>query len=307
LFASAIALLALRTALRGLDWAAFRSHATSLSWRWLLLAVLFDVASYLLQALRWRTLLGDVSLSETTKAVYAGLFLNEVVPLRPGEAVRAWWMSRHLRRSLLAIAPTILTERLMDGLWLAAALLVLLSLAPLPPSVSYAGWAFIAFVGILLLLSPLLANRVRFVRQVHSSLANLAALAASGAFLAAQGFAFWAVTRASHLSVGVAGAFAVMLIVRLGTMFPLAPANLGAHQLSSVLALTMLGVPRPAAAAFSIVVFVVLTAPLLTIGFLVCATAGFKREIIAAATTHTRLPALLPYPGAPTTHPHALS
>jgi hypothetical protein len=74
--------------------------------------------------------------------------------------------------------------------------------------------------------------------------------------------------------MGIVGAFVVMLIVRIGTMIPVAPANLGAHQFSTVLGLSLFGIPRPEAAGFSIVVFTVLTVPLLAMGFCACVAAG---------------------------------
>jgi len=59
---------------------------------------------------------------------------------------------------------------------------------------------------------------------------------------------------------------AVFLIVRLGTAIPNAPANVGTFQFLVVAGLTFFGLDKPAAAAFSIAVFLVLTIPLWLIG-----------------------------------------
>lgn len=280
-----IAAAALTAALRDLNWATFRVQLNQLDWRWLVVAVVFDVASYAAQGVRWRCLLKQASLWQTTRAIYAGLFLNEIVPLRPGEAVRAWLAARDLRVGLLTVAPTMLTERLMDGVWLAIALLATLALAPLPVSLVRTAWMVI-FAMSVLLVTALLVGRERypFLAKIRSGLSNRPALLASGVFLAAQGLAFWAVTRASHLSLGLAAAFVVMIVVRVGTMLPGAPANLGTHQFSTVLGLSLYGVPHNTAAGFSLVVFVVLTAPLLAIGFAACLNAGLDWETLRAAS-----------------------
>jgi hypothetical protein len=280
-----IAAAALTAALRDLDWATFRVQLHELDWRWLGVAVAFDVASYAAQGVRWRCLLKQASLWQTTRAIYAGLFLNEIVPLRPGEAVRAWLAARDLRVGLLTVAPTMLTERLMDGVWLATALLATLAVAPLPASLVRAAWMVIVAMSVLL-VTALLVGRERhpLLAKIRSGLSNRPALLASGVFLAAQGLAFWAVTRASHLSLGLAAAFVVMIVVRIGTMLPGAPANLGTHQYSTVLGLSLYGVPQNAAAGFSLVVFVVLTAPLLAIGFAACLNAGLDWETLRAAS-----------------------
>lgn len=57
-------------------------------------------------------------------------------------------------------------------------------------------------------------------------------------------------------------------------MLPGAPANLGTHQFSTVLGLSLYGVSQPEAAGFSLVVFTVLTAPLMAIGLAACVSAG---------------------------------
>ncbi|MFN7932676.1 MAG: lysylphosphatidylglycerol synthase transmembrane domain-containing protein [Bryobacteraceae bacterium] len=273
-----IAAAALWAALRGLEWTVFRNQLRSLDWRWLVLAVLLDIASYVTQGLRWRFLLNGATMWQTTRAIYAGLFCNEVVPLRPGEAVRAWLASRDLRVGILSIAPTILAERLMDGLWLAAALLAALSIAPLSTQLVHVVWIVTGTVALLILVA-LSVGRAR-LPSLPQALRNSRALAISGCFLLTQGLAFWAVGRASHLGLDIAAAFVVMLVVRIGTLIPGAPANLGTHQFSTVLGLSLYGIPQAASASYALVVFVVLTAPLLAIGFLACVHAGLNWQSI---------------------------
>jgi uncharacterized membrane protein YbhN (UPF0104 family) len=83
--------------LQSFDVRAFLSLVETLDWRWLALAVFFDVFSYVAQGYRWRELLKPIALLSvtlTTRAVYAGLFLNEMIPLRPGEVLRGWMIAR---------------------------------------------------------------------------------------------------------------------------------------------------------------------------------------------------------------------
>src|SRR5882757_2233127 len=67
------------------------------NWGWVALAIMFDILTYVLQALRWKLLLapvGRLSTLRVTQSIYAGLFTNELVPLRFGELVRAFLVSR---------------------------------------------------------------------------------------------------------------------------------------------------------------------------------------------------------------------
>lgn len=275
--ALSVAGIGLLLALRGLDWQSFPSQLRRLDWRWIVAAVCFDILSYLAQGLRWSLLLHGRSLWCTTRAIYAGLFVNEVVPLRPGEAIRAWIAARDFHLRTWAVAPTMLAERLMDGIWLTIALLIALLVAPLPHALVQAAGILAALVGAALLVAHLSGRtRIEFLRKVNAGMRDSRALAVSALFLAAQGLAFWAVARASHLSIGLLAAFVVMVIVRIGTMIPGAPANLGTHQFSTVLGLSLYGIPQAQAAAFSLVVFTVLTLPLLIIGLGACISAGLS-------------------------------
>ena len=287
----AVGMLALRIALRGLEWSTLRAEIAALDWRWLALAALFDVGSYAAQGVRWRLLLDGASLWQTTRAIYAGLFVNEVVPLRPGEAVRAWLASRDLKVGLWTVVPTMLSERLMDGFWLAVALVAVLAVAPLSPGLTHVIW-IVAAVTIALVAATLClgGKGLRFLDEVRSGLMRPRALLMSAVFLLAQGLAFWAVVRASHLPLGIVAAFVVMIVVRVGTLIPGAPANLGTHQFSTVLGLSLFGVPQPQAAAFSVVVFAALTIPLLVLGLGACLSAGLTWQRVRQLATPTPPP-----------------
>src|SRR5262249_43322149 len=56
-----------------------------------------------------------------THAIYVGLFASEVLPLRVGELVRAYLVSRQLPADFATVLPSILVERLFDAVWLATA------------------------------------------------------------------------------------------------------------------------------------------------------------------------------------------
>jgi len=70
--------------------------------------------------------------------------------------------------------------------------------------------------------------------------------------------------------------FLVFLIVHFGTLLPNAPGNAGVYQFFCVLGLTLFGLPKTAAAGFSIVVYVLLEGPTWLIGFLVLAQNRLK-------------------------------
>lgn len=272
-----------------------------LDWSLVVLAIVVDVASYALQGWRWKLLLrpvGPLSWIAATQAIYVGLFASELLPMRPGEVVRAYVASRSLRARIASVVPSIIVERLFDGVWLAIGLGVTAMVVPLPRDLVKTGNAFggavLAATGGFLYIvlrargreaeleskaaaahTPVaraarrfLADLERDLRGIGLSRATWAAFAISCGLLAGQVLAFWLIMRAYGLALSVWIGAAVLLIVHLGTAVPSTPANVGTYQLFTVLGLRLFGVDASLAAGFSIVVFVVLTVPLWALGYI---------------------------------------
>ncbi len=261
--------------------------ARRLAWPAASLAVAADIAAYVCQGLRWRALLGTIgepSWVETTEAIYAGLFANELLPLRPGEALRAWIMARRLKVSVRRIVPSIVVERLFDGVWLTCGLAIATLTVRLPTGLADAAEIFGAgLLGAIVIVSAatawlaahperraklphLLREPAEDLAQIGSSRIALEALALSLALLLLQALAFWFTARAVALPLSLGASIVVLLVLHLGTLLPNAPANLGTFQVAVVLGLALFGVDKATATGFSMVVFVLLTAPLWAIG-----------------------------------------
>jgi uncharacterized protein (TIRG00374 family) len=274
------------------------------NWWWLLPAVVCDVLGYVCTAGGWRLLLKDVgalSLLRASQAVYVGLFANEIAPLRLGEAVRAYLVSRWMKKPVAVIVPSIILGRLIDGAWLAASIGILMMFIPLPRGLVHAGSIFgililalIVLVLVLILHPPKALDRWishtgtgagTRVKRVLAGIATglgeiefgrnlLAVVAWSFAMLAFAGVSFWLVMLAYHIPLGFVAGMAVFLVMRLGTTLPNAPANVGSFQFFTVLGLSLFGVDKTLAASFSVVVFLVLTLPLWVLGLWAVGASG---------------------------------
>lgn len=303
LLAWLIAAAALAWVLHDVDAHAFLHAITGIHWSWVAAGLCFDVLSYLCQGWRWSMLFParrGLSPFQATKAIYIGLFTNEVLPLRLGEIVRAWLAARWSGLGLAAVVPTLALERLMDALWLATGIAASALFVPLPASLRRGAWilAAVAAFGLIalfvLLFRPprgLLLKWLPALRQQLHDAARTGALwrgfLASGLLLAAQILAFWAILRACSLPFGIGVAAVVLLVVHLGTAIPNTPANVGSYQFFVVFGLSLFSADKSAAAAFSLVVFVLLTVPLWLLGFLALRSTGsslaqLRREAAAA-------------------------
>jgi glycosyltransferase 2 family protein len=298
---------------RDMPFGAMWGNVQQLRWGSVALAVAVDILSYVAQGLRWRLLLrpvGSVTLLGATQAIYAGLFASEVLPMRPGELVRAYAVARRLRTDVAAVLPSIMVERLFDGVWLAAGVGLTAMLVPLPRDLLRAA----DVLGLVILLATALfmyvvlgrssgqpmnvqvdqiaghrrrpamiawLNELRDgARKIGHRRETYVAFGLSLTLLAGQILAFWLVTRAYKLEVGLWVAAATLIVVHLGTAIPNAPANVGTYQFFCVVGLMLFGIDKTVASGFSVVVFVVLTVPLWLLGSMALVRTGVSLNVL---------------------------
>ena len=276
--------------------------AGRIRWSWMALAVVFDVLSYACQGARWALLLrreGRISTLQTTRAVYAGLFVNELLPLRVGEALRAWLAARWLKVRLARVLPSILVERFLDAAWLVGAIALTVLFVPLP---AYLEDAEVILSAVVLAAGGVFAylvlrrrelpggrpGKLRLalhelsggVAEIGRSRSLYAAIALSALLLIFQALSFCLAIWGYGLPLSLWHGTAVLLILRLGTAVPSAPSNVGTYQFFTIVGLTLFGVGRSTAVGFSVVAFLVLTVPLWAIGGLVFARIGLTLKAV---------------------------
>jgi uncharacterized protein (TIRG00374 family) len=288
------------------------------NWGFVALAVTVDVLTYVLQGIRWKLLLapvGRLSSLRATQGIYAGLFTNELLPLRVGEFVRAFLVSRWLSLGLTSVLPSMVVERFLDALWLAAGIALAAIFVPLPNNLVLAGELLGSIVlgAILLFLwivfrrerqlerndgssslrflagfSGLVSRLAGGLRDIGTSRRLYLAALLSAAMLACQALALWFMVLACGIELPFWAGMVVLLVVRLGTAIPNAPANVGSFQFFTVLGLGLFGVEKTVAAGFSIVYFLALTAPLWTLGLLAISRAGVSLLTIRLEAANSR-------------------
>ncbi len=272
----------------------------ALDWRWVTLAVLADLSVYVAHGWRWKTLLGPVArlrLWRTVQAIYIGLFANEVLPLRVGELIRCYLMAHWngLRISLGFASAAV--ERLMDGWWLLTAFFITAAFVKNIPRdliilVQILGSALL--FGIIMLFWIVLHKQeahaviresrwsatLRHVIEGLHLMGNRRTLGLTALisllYLALQVFSVYALMKAYGLDLSFWVAGGVLTIVRLATVVPNAPGNIGVLNFACVMALGLFDVERNDAKTFSILLFGTLTLPLLVGGAIATALTGLN-------------------------------
>jgi hypothetical protein len=282
-------------------------------WGWVVLGIVLDLLSYAVQGVRWRQLLSSfarVRLSQTVRAIYSGLFANQILPLRSGELLRAFLISRDTSIGLTKVFTTVGVERLMDGMVLATALGAVSLFVSFPGGFARAAKIFgviISFLSIAFMAGAIYLNRVpvlpegahplrhRIRKKLAPLLEGIRVLGASAGFYRAaatspliptiQILALWAMSRAYGIGLEIGPIAAVLLIINFGVALPNAPANVGSYQFFCVLGLTLFGVEKTRAAGFSIVARLLMTIPFLLCGFIALVRSGLSVRDIRSRTS----------------------
>ncbi len=283
----------------GFDWKTEVPKFAHANWWWVSLALLSDVAVYFCQGWRWSLLLRPVARVRwlrSTQAVFIGLLANEVLPFRTGELVRGYIQSLWARIPFSVVVSSIVVERLFDGIIVVAGFYVATFFVEVPRYLRDVSLS----LAVILAVAALLVVVVMFLKQ-HAHAAVLrsrwaamlwhvveglhemgnsrwfyAAALVSLLYLALQVVPVYALMRAYNLDLSIGVAAVVLVILRIGTVVPQAPGNVGGFQFFTVVALRLFDVDKSAATSFATVLFATVTVPLWIGGAIAAATAGVR-------------------------------
>jgi uncharacterized protein (TIRG00374 family) len=310
----ALSVASLLWALRGYDFSQIQAAILSVRWGWVLIAVLLDLAVYLVQAWRWLTLLRPIErmgLWETTHAIFIGLFASGVLPLRPGELIRCYLLAIWGEIPISLTLTSAVIERVLDGIFLVGSFWICAWLMNMPRMLTdfvqflAVGVAALAALFLYILFHKqhahsLLSSRswgqkfLHVLDQVHQ-MGNRRTLAEAfgitSLYWLLQALSVWALLLAYDMDLSVWQASVVTLIKSIGTSIPSAPGNLGVFQSVVRVALTLFNVEPSVAVELSVLMWAAMTLPLLIVGFVaVLLTGSSLRDIHHHAHTHHSSP-----------------
>jgi uncharacterized membrane protein YbhN (UPF0104 family) len=269
-----------------------KDDLATMDWKWIALAVVADIGVYFWHGLRWNLLLRPlirVGFWRSVRAIYVGLFANEILPLRAGEVLRCYLLSRWTELPFSVSVTSALIERIFDGIWLCLCLLVTLHYFPFPQKLVDGSYAlgFGVLTGAVVLGTAMFLRRRRPAEQLpekgwrrqwavliddlnligHSRYLCVAFFQ-SLPYLLLQVIPIWAAFKGYGFDLSLADAFALMVILRLTSALPQAPGNIGLFQLfTKGVLIRMFNVVPDEAGRFSIVLWGIVTLPLLVGGF----------------------------------------
>jgi len=267
---------------RDVDFGAMGSRLAETRWSFLAGSIALYLVAIWARARRWYYLYPPGARpAHLFNAVMIGYMGNNLLPLRAGEVLRAYVMTRRGQR-LWTTVGTIVVERVLDGLAVGLILAYLLFAVALPRELWWASVVFVAvdlaLIGVLAVMAaaPELSRRMllavvdRVARPLTRRVSDTLDTFSEGlrgvrtpAHLAPMlgwsvaGWLLWALSAwsglyAARLELPLSASWAVLGFVGLGVSLPSSPGFAGIVQAATVLALALFGVPRQEALGFSL-------------------------------------------------------
>ena len=116
---------------------------------WVSVAVVSDILVYVIHGYRWSYLLrplGGATPWHCVRAIYVGLYANEILPFRTGELIRCYLQTRWTGLPFSVTLTSALIERIFDGIWLVLFLAVTTQFITLPPFLRDMAWFLVALL-----------------------------------------------------------------------------------------------------------------------------------------------------------------
>ncbi len=286
-------------AARGVEWAAVLDAFGRVDLGLLALSSLWLGVIFFFRAYRWQKLVEPVQrvhVSVFFSATLIGFMGNNVLPLRAGEILRVYALSRLGPVPLSTAIATGALDRLLD--LITVSLFVVLSLPYLTPLAGYVKGSVI-FLGIMLVLlfggwwlvrgenRPWLAWLPQRLQSITQELIDSLQVLRQGALLlqtflvsivvwATMVIYYWLLLKVCGFSLPVEAAVIVILFVAAGVALPAAPGFVGVFQYAIVLGLSFYAVPKEEALSFSIVAFFAQYIPITFGGLIILLRSGLS-------------------------------
>ena len=282
--------LLLWLALRGADWAEVRAVLTAADLGLVVLAAVVLVCVSVCGGVRWRAIARTPvpSTAGFVEMVYSGAAVNDIVPGRIGDVLRARWLQVRGGIAGGRALATIFVDRTFD------VLTMVLFLAVSLPFVTSADWlkriavggiTLLAILAVILGAARLYTRRRhrdrreqrglvrRLVRDTLDGLAEplgrrrgLVLVAISLGAWSLWALAAWLVARSVGIELSPVEAIFVTAVLNLGIAIPSSPGFIGTYQWLGVSALALLDVGRTEALAFAILMHAIWYVPTLVVG-----------------------------------------
>lgn len=274
--------------IKGLDYKEVLKNLTDINYLFLIPSLIMFVSLAFLRSFRWGVILSpmeEIRQNTLFPINCIGYMAIALFPLRLGEFIRPYIISTKSRISLSSGIATIFVERIFDSLSILFIMLFIILKSDLPDWLKNAGYSlfltFLIAAGIILLLyfktefsikilCPLINKLPQNIKSRIESLIKtfvdgfkiisypkrlLYTICLSILIWVFSALSIYSLYFLQNIQLPLISAFMVLVFNAIGVSIPAAPGFLGNFQFACILALSIFGVPKSEALAFSIVFY----------------------------------------------------
>lgn len=291
-----ISAIGLFFAFRGIEWKDFIHELGSINLVWYISGMLGMVIILFIRAMRWRIFLlplGSFSTIKLYKGTIAGFFTNYILPFRIGEVVRAYITGQYIEKKGTVLLPSIVIERMIDGVSFFLFVVVFSLFIDLPLSDKQILIVRILLIAILVLFIIViyLYYRLRhkitlflekkegkvanFFKDLHDGMQALykvkhpiKIIVYSFSIWFVTGLTYWAGIKACHIELGFVEAYILMATAMIAIAIPAAPGFFGTFHAAVVATLIALNIDKSTAASYAFLQHLIGLIPICLFGFI---------------------------------------
>jgi uncharacterized membrane protein YbhN (UPF0104 family) len=253
---------------------------------WLVLAVASNTLIQPFGALQWRSLLPDgvaVSFRRMFRLFALTSVANNTTPSLVGHATGAMLLASEPEVGKATALSVVALDQIAVGLVKLGVIGVAASLLPLPDWMKQGLAGLALAVGVLLAVAVVIAARTRHLAALRQPKRFARGLAFAACVKAAEAGAIFAVQHAFGLDVTAQTVAVVLAASALGSVVPIAPANIGTYEAASFGAYRYLGVDAERALGIAVVQHVCQLLPAVGVGYALLSLPRFRARTPASS------------------------
>ncbi|MFA6618015.1 MAG: lysylphosphatidylglycerol synthase transmembrane domain-containing protein [Candidatus Neomarinimicrobiota bacterium] len=311
-----ISALGLYIAFLDINWNDFISELRSIDLVWYIGGMAAMLMIIFIRALRWRILLlpmGNYSTVKLYKGTIAGFFTNYILPFRIGEIARAYITGKFIEEKGSVLIPSIVIERLIDGVSFFIFVVIFSFFIELPLSDQQISLIrillfvilFVLVLGIYLyykfsekitgFLDKKEGKVVNFIKDLHHGMLFLFKVRHpfhiifySFLIWFVTGLTYWAGLKAMHIELGLIESFILFAAAMVAIAIPAAPGFVGTFHAAMVGALMAFNIDKSTAASYAFLQHLIGMIPLCLFGFIHFLEANMSFKEIKSVSRETK-------------------
>ncbi|MFC1692238.1 lysylphosphatidylglycerol synthase transmembrane domain-containing protein [Candidatus Latescibacterota bacterium] len=274
--------------IRGVEYDKILTGLKDAEYIFLIPALVMIMSIAIFRSLRWGVILSPIEKISQKKLfpIYSvGLMAIILIPMRIGEFLKPYLISRRSRVSLSSGLATVFVERVLDSLTILFMLLVVIFSSDLPEWLIRSGYSLLFTFLVLVILMFLMYYKTelcfKFLRPVLSRLPHKISekievlikkfiegfkiisnpkklfycIFYSVLIWTFSALAIFSLFLFQNFQLSLLSAFVVLVITIIGVSIPTAPGFLGNFQFACITALSLFGIPKSESFAFSMVYY----------------------------------------------------